>query len=73
MSGFEVWISLLLGLVAWILALYTIIKSLFSKPRWIIRIDHNHYGEGIFELILFTIITIFILFTSINYIITIMS
>ena len=69
MVEIHVWFALLLGLSGWVLALYTIIKSLFSDPRWRIIIDHNYYHEGFIELIIFTSICIFIIIVAINYII----
>jgi hypothetical protein len=68
MAEFIVWMGLWLGLAGWVLALYTIIKSLFSDPRWRIIIDHNHYGEGMIELVLFTSICIFIFISALYYV-----
>ena len=59
-------ICLLLGLGGWAIHLYTLILSYFSDKRWTIRVEFNHYNEAISELIVFSGVIIFTIFTIIG-------
>ena len=59
-------VSLFLGLGGWMIHLYTLILSYFSDKKWTIRVEFNCYHEAIPELIIFSIIIIFIIFSIIG-------
>lgn len=63
---FIIWMALAFGAFGWVLHSQLIFDAFISDtevhPKWITSINYNFYGEGIYELVLFPAIALFIIY-----------
>jgi len=66
-----IWFALGFGAVGWFFHSYLIFDAWRTDtewaPKWVTTLDYNFYGEGVYELILFPLVTLFIVYAFYVY------